>query len=109
MENNKFTEREKLSVKTPYGILKANVVDTKYGDWTQRKYYGITKKRPKYLENKCIKINAIGNKKTIEVKSYGKKNKQKNKRRNKNGIDFVVCEVAEQKFHCVKLPFTEKR
>lgn len=38
----------------------------------------------------------------------GKKNKQKNKRRNKNGIDFVVCEVAEQKFPCVKLPFTEK-
>lgn len=38
----------------------------------------------------------------------GKKNKQKNKRRNKKGIDFVVCEVAEQKFPCVKLPFTEK-
>lgn len=38
----------------------------------------------------------------------GKKNKQKNKRRNKKGIDFVICEVAEQKFPCVKLPFTEK-
>ena len=38
----------------------------------------------------------------------GKKNKQKNKRRNKKGIDFVVCEVAEQKFPCMKLPFTEK-
>lgn len=42
----------------------------------------------------------------------GKKNKQKNKRKNKKknkkGLSFAVCEVAEQKFPCVKLPFTEK-
>lgn len=34
----------------------------------------------------------------------GKKNKQKNKRRNKKGIDFAICEVAEQKFPCLKIP-----
>lgn len=38
----------------------------------------------------------------------GKKNKQKNKRKNKKGIDFVICEVAEQKFPCLKIPLTEK-
>lgn len=38
----------------------------------------------------------------------GKKNKQKNKRKNKKGIEFVVCEVAEQKFPCLKIPLTEK-
>ena len=38
----------------------------------------------------------------------GKKNKQKNKRKNKKGLSFAVCEVAEQKFPCIKLPFTKK-
>ena len=38
----------------------------------------------------------------------GKKNKQKNKRRNKKGINFVICEVTEQKFPCLKIPLTEK-
>ena len=38
----------------------------------------------------------------------GKKNKQKNKRRNKKGLSFAVCEVAEQKFPCLKILLTEK-